>query len=227
VLRLRRDLVSAPHLEIAVVTGASGPALGPIFRPRRPGAALLAVSSNPHRARQFEQATGIVCGTFGPVGEALSRWPTADGPVVLVEQGHRVATIELAALARRAEAAGSRVVLLADPDRQRWSETFCCIEERRGIGRDIESEPAPRRRVPRQVVNVLGPAPASLVERSRWRDAADALSAYRERWHITGDRALGGGALSVEQRAERRQVERSMARVVSRSRERSGHVLTR
>ncbi|HWW52252.1 MAG TPA: hypothetical protein VNY84_00675, partial [Acidimicrobiales bacterium] len=227
VLRLRQELVDHARLELAVVAGAPGPSLRDALGPRRPGVVLIGASSGTHWAQRFERATGIVCGTLSAVAETLARSPSAGAPVILIEHGHRVPTIELAALARRAGNVGSRVVLLAEPDQQRWSETFALLAQRRGIAHTIESDPARMRRMPPQVVAALGPAPKSLIDRCRWRDAADALTAYRERWQITGDRALGGPPVTVEQRAERRQVERSVARVIGLSREGPRRALTR
>lgn len=227
VLRLRQELADHALLELAVRTGPPSPQLREALGPRRPGVALLAASSSAAGAQRFERATGIVCGTLATVTDALSRRPFAKGPDILVDRAHRVDTIELAALAQRAAAAGGRLVLIAEPDQRRWSETFGLLAHRRGIAQVIETEPIRAKRLEPQVVAALGKAPTSLLDRCRWRDAATALTAYRERWKIMGDRALGGPPTTVEQRAERRQVERTMARAIGLSREGPGRTLIR
>ncbi len=49
----------------------------------------------------------------------------------------------------------------------------------------------------------LGEQPTNLGDRERWIHAASAVAAYRDRYQVTGDLPLGGGARSDTQRAER------------------------
>lgn len=227
VLRARREVADLAGVELATVAGTPGPSLRDAFRPHRPGVLLLGASSSSYWAQRFERSTGIVCGSLGAVSHALHRWPLGKGPVILVEHGHRVATLELAALARCAIQTGGSVVLLADPDRRRWSETFALLAQRRGIAHVLECQPTTLRKDPPQIAGALGRAPSSLVARCRWREAAEALTAYRERWRITDDRPLGGPPVSAEQRTDRRQVERSMALAIGLTRRGPDRALTR
>ena len=65
-----------------------------------------------------------------------------------------------------------------------------------GVAEDTHSL---RSVVPRTyVLAALGPRPVNDVDHVVWRDAADAIDAYRSRWHV----APGGDALGVGQTAK-------------------------
>ena len=55
-------------------------------------------------------------------------------------------------------------------------------------------------------VQRLGNPPADPVRRERWMRALSTVAAYRDRWHISGERVLGATAdmTSIEQRDQRR-----------------------
>jgi hypothetical protein len=54
---------------------------------------------------------------------------------------------------------------------------------------------------PQHVTSLLGPVPTSITEAERWQTAGGAIEAYRTRWTITGERALGSEPTDPEQRA--------------------------
>jgi len=93
-------------------------------------------------------------------------------------------------------------------DRQAVDERKTLIGERarelvdRGIAR---GEPWARR---------LGEPPMDPVNRENWILAASSLAAYRDRYKVTGDLPLGGGALSDAQRADRQRAEGALREAI-------------
>jgi conjugative relaxase-like TrwC/TraI family protein len=101
---------------------------------------------------------------------------------------------------------------MSDEDRQAIAERKQLIEAR---ARALVEEAV---RTGEPWVRRLGARPDTLAERDLWLGAATTVAAYRDRYRITSDLPVGGGAESDSQRAERLRAQRAVreaARFVS------------
>ena len=224
VLDAREVLLRSACVELVTVEGALDGRLGDALLEREPrGAVLLGAVDTRRHAARFERLTGIATAPVPVVTEALTRWRGPRRPAVIVNRGESASTVQLAELSGQAARAGGHLVLVTREPPERWSDTFAALAAQRRVGLSLGA-PGEARRVE---TKWLGRAPASLVARARWYEAAQELHAYRESWGLTADTPLGPPPRSDRQRAERRQVERTLARARALGRDAPGLALGR
>jgi conjugative relaxase-like TrwC/TraI family protein len=86
---------------------------------------------------------------------------------------------------------------MSDEDRQAIDERKQLIENRaRSLAEDAAANGA-------RWTRLLGQMPDDATERDRWLEAASTVAAYRDRYGVTSDPPVGGGAASDAQKADR------------------------